>query len=162
MNSKKWSFVILGTSSFQGLERRDRHVAASIQFQVGDRCVVQGPEGRTYNGEISGLDHAPGCHKVRGLGSRSCVRGVTVGFPSPAGLRVGVQRSVSFIVGTVAYWPISPCYVNVVNKPSAHNLQAYESTCLLCILGYKLLPVRLKTSMICPPVGGLFRTRAFE
>ena len=47
-----------------GIEQRDRRVAASIQFQVGDKCQVRIAEGQTYRGEVSRLDVTPGCHTV--------------------------------------------------------------------------------------------------
>ena len=47
-----------------GIEQRDRHVAASIQFQVGDKCQVKLPEGQTYRGEVTRLDVTHGCHMV--------------------------------------------------------------------------------------------------
>ena len=47
-----------------GIEQRDRHVAASIQFQAGDKCQVKLPEGQTYRGEVTRLDVTPGCHMV--------------------------------------------------------------------------------------------------
>lgn len=46
-----------------GIEQRDRRVAASIQFQVGDKCQVRIAE-QTYRGEVSRLDATPGCHMV--------------------------------------------------------------------------------------------------
>lgn len=47
-----------------GIEQRDRRVAASIQFQVGDKCQVRIAEGQMYRGEVSQLDATPGCHMV--------------------------------------------------------------------------------------------------
>ena len=47
-----------------GIEQRDRHVAASIQFQAGDKCQVKLPEGQLYRGEVTRLDVTPGCHMV--------------------------------------------------------------------------------------------------
>ena len=56
-----------------GIEQRDRHVAASIQFQAGDKCQVRLPEGQLYRGEVTRLDVTPGCHMV-------CVRVCVCGW----------------------------------------------------------------------------------
>lgn len=55
-----------------GIEQRDRRVAASIQFQVGDKCQVRIAEGQMYRGEVSQLDATPGCHMVSVGGGGGC------------------------------------------------------------------------------------------
>ena len=52
------------THTHTGIEQRDRHVAARIQFQIGDKCQVRLPEGQNLEGEITSLDVTQGCHNV--------------------------------------------------------------------------------------------------
>ena len=47
-----------------GIERHDRRVAASIQFQRGD-AVIFNIGGKEMEGEIAGLNVSQGCHLVR-------------------------------------------------------------------------------------------------
>ena len=48
-----------------GIERHDHSMAASIQFQVGDRCVFRLEEGGAdTDGEITTLNSQPGLHSV--------------------------------------------------------------------------------------------------
>lgn len=57
---------------FADIERRDRHVAASIQFQRGDAVVFK-IGGKEMEGEIASLNVSPGCHLVRHCASvHSC------------------------------------------------------------------------------------------
>ena len=52
---------------FSGIERQDRDVAASMQFQIGDKCLVSipGNMSQCYSGEIASPILANGCHMVR-------------------------------------------------------------------------------------------------
>ena len=50
--------------SRSGIEQQDRHVAAGMQFQVGDRCEVRLAGGAVREGEITGLNVKPGHHQV--------------------------------------------------------------------------------------------------
>ena len=47
-----------------GIEQRDRSMAASIQFHVGNKCCFY-IEGKRMTGEIAGLNVSPGIHMVR-------------------------------------------------------------------------------------------------
>lgn len=46
-----------------GVEQRDRHMAASIQFHVGNRCYFH-INGKRMSGEIASLNIKPGFHSV--------------------------------------------------------------------------------------------------
>ena len=46
-----------------GVERRDRHMAASIQFHVGNKCYFS-IDGKRMNGEIASLNVEPGVQSV--------------------------------------------------------------------------------------------------
>ncbi|CAI8027436.1 OTU domain-containing protein 4 [Geodia barretti] len=47
------------------IERQDRDVAAAIQFQIGDKCLVPVPgDSQLYNGEITSSITPNGCHLV--------------------------------------------------------------------------------------------------
>ena len=52
------------THTHTDFERRDRHVAASIQFQRGDAVIFKIGD-KEMEGEIAGLNVSPGCHLVR-------------------------------------------------------------------------------------------------
>ena len=52
------------THTHTGNERRDRRVAASIQFQRGDAIIFKIGD-KEMEGEISNLYVSPGCHLVR-------------------------------------------------------------------------------------------------
>ena len=52
------------TYTHSGIERRDRRVAASIQFQRGDAIIFKIGD-KEMEGEIANLHVSPGCHLVR-------------------------------------------------------------------------------------------------
>ncbi len=52
------------THTHTAIERFDRQVATSIQFQVGDKCRFKLPDSQTQDGEISALYSAEDCHTV--------------------------------------------------------------------------------------------------
>ena len=63
------SETVSGQSSVvccSGFEQQDRSVAAAIQFQIGDKCLVPVPGelSRYYNGEVASDIRPNGCHMV--------------------------------------------------------------------------------------------------
>ena len=58
------TYVCTCTLAYTGNERRDRRVAASIQFQRGDAIIFKVGD-KEMEGEIANLYVSPGCHLVR-------------------------------------------------------------------------------------------------
>jgi hypothetical protein len=56
---------------YAGVEERDRHIAATIQFHVGNRCYFY-IDGKQMNGEIASLNIKPGTHLVRCTLCQAC------------------------------------------------------------------------------------------
>ena len=46
------------------IERFDREVASSIQFQIGDKCHFKLPESNVQEGEICALNTSADSHRV--------------------------------------------------------------------------------------------------
>ena len=60
----KYMYTLTHTHTHTGNERRDRRVAASIQFQRGDAIIFKIGD-KEMEGEIANLYVSPGCHLVR-------------------------------------------------------------------------------------------------